>query len=53
MYHHVKKLMYTVEIGEPDPKFGKIVGAIWWRERRTRCRHAVFNPRYQLRRCRP
>jgi Mn-containing catalase len=22
MYHHVKKLMYTVNIGEPDPKFG-------------------------------
>ncbi|MDT7816296.1 MAG: Mn-containing catalase [Acidobacteriaceae bacterium] len=25
MYHHVKKLMYTVEIGEPDPKFGKML----------------------------
>lgn len=25
MYHHVRKLMYTVEIGEPDPKFGKML----------------------------
>jgi Mn-containing catalase len=22
MYHHIKKLMYTVQIGTPDPKFG-------------------------------
>jgi len=22
MYHHVKKLMFTVEVGEPDPRFG-------------------------------
>lgn len=25
MYHHVKKLMYTVNVGEPDPHFGKMV----------------------------
>jgi Mn-containing catalase len=25
MYHHVKKLMYTVEIGTPDPKFGNML----------------------------
>jgi Mn-containing catalase len=25
MYHHVKKLMYTVNIGEADPKFGKML----------------------------
>ncbi len=25
MYHHVKKLMYTVTIGEPDPKFGRML----------------------------
>jgi Mn-containing catalase len=25
MYHHVKKLMYTVTIGEPDPRFGKML----------------------------
>jgi Mn-containing catalase len=25
MYHHVKKLMYTVQIGQPDPKFGKML----------------------------
>jgi Mn-containing catalase len=25
MYHHVKKLMYTVEVGQPDPKFGKML----------------------------
>ncbi len=25
MYHHVKKLMYTVEVGEPNPQFGKML----------------------------
>lgn len=25
MYHHVKKLMYTVRVGEPDPKFGRML----------------------------
>ena len=25
MYHHVKKLMYTVNIGEPDPRFGAML----------------------------
>jgi Mn-containing catalase len=25
MYHHVKKLMYTVRIGEPDPRFGNML----------------------------
>jgi Mn-containing catalase len=25
MYHHIKKLMYTVEIGTPDPKFGNML----------------------------
>jgi Mn-containing catalase len=25
MYHHVKKLMYTVNIGEPDQKFGRML----------------------------
>lgn len=25
MYHHVKKLMYTVNVGEPDPKFGNML----------------------------
>jgi Mn-containing catalase len=25
MYHHIKKLMYTVRIGEPDPRFGKML----------------------------
>ena len=25
MYHHVKKLMYTVNVGEPDPKFGRML----------------------------
>jgi Mn-containing catalase len=25
VYHHVKKLMYTVEIGTPDPKFGNML----------------------------
>jgi Mn-containing catalase len=25
MYHHVKKMMYTVNIGEPDVKFGRML----------------------------
>src|ERR1700760_4186822 len=25
MYHHVKELMYTVEVGTPDPKFGNML----------------------------
>lgn len=25
MYHHVKQLMYTVRIGEPDPRFGNML----------------------------
>lgn len=25
MYHHIKKLMYTVEVGEPDPRFGNML----------------------------
>jgi Mn-containing catalase len=24
MYHHVKTLMYTVRVDEPDPRFGNI-----------------------------
>ena len=25
MYHHVKKLMYTVRVDEPDPQFGNML----------------------------
>ncbi len=25
MYHHVKKLMYTVQVGTPDPRFGNML----------------------------
>ena len=25
MYHHIKALMYTVEIGQPDPEFGNML----------------------------
>lgn len=25
MYHHVKKLMYTVDVGTPDPRFGNML----------------------------
>ena len=25
MYHHVKKLMYTVCVDEPDPRFGNML----------------------------
>src|SRR2546421_1995377 len=25
MYHHIKRLMYTVRVGRPDPRFGKML----------------------------
>src|SRR3954451_1373479 len=25
MYHHVKKLKYTVRVGSPDPRFGRML----------------------------
>ena len=25
MYHHIKKLMYTVNVGTPDPSFGNML----------------------------
>src|SRR3978361_2254877 len=25
MYHHVKELMYTVQVGDPDPRFGNML----------------------------
>jgi Mn-containing catalase len=25
MYHHIKQLMYTVRIGQPDPHFGNML----------------------------
>ena len=25
MYHHVKKLMYTVRVDSPDPQFGNML----------------------------
>jgi Mn-containing catalase len=25
MYHHIKKLMFTVRVGEPDPRFGNVL----------------------------
>src|SRR5579863_5721348 len=25
MYHHIKKLMYTVNVGAPDPRFGNML----------------------------
>src|SRR5579871_6306805 len=25
VYHHIKKLMYTVKVGTPDPRFGKML----------------------------
>lgn len=25
MYHHIKKLMYTVNVGEADPRFGNML----------------------------
>jgi Mn-containing catalase len=25
MYHHIKKLTYTVNVGTPDPRFGNML----------------------------
>src|SRR6202140_5921832 len=25
MYHHIKKLMYTVRVGQADPRFGRML----------------------------
>jgi Mn-containing catalase len=25
MYHHVKKLRYTVRVGTPEPRFGRML----------------------------
>jgi hypothetical protein len=25
MYHHIKRLMYTVNVGSPDPRFGNML----------------------------
>jgi hypothetical protein len=25
MYHHIKKLMYTVHVNQPDPRFGNML----------------------------
>src|SRR4051794_23005173 len=25
MYHHIKKLMFTVRVGQPDPRFGNML----------------------------
>ena len=25
MYHHIKKLMYTIQVNQPDPRFGNML----------------------------
>jgi hypothetical protein len=51
MYHHVKKLMFTVRVDEPDPRFGNmLLEQFGGRERRARSRDAIFDPGPQLRR---
>ena len=51
MYHHVKKLMYTVNVGTPDPTFRQHAArTVRRRERRTGGRHAVLGAGHQLRR---
>ncbi len=45
--HHVKKLMFTVRVDEPDPRFGNMLlepGTVRRRERRARCGDAIFGP---------
>ena len=53
MYHHVKKLMYTVRVDDADPRFGNmLLEQFGGRERRACCCDAVLHPGSQLRRCR-
>ena len=49
MYHHVKKLMYTVNVDHPDPRFGNmLLEQFGERERRTSRRPTVFDSGPQL-----
>ena len=48
MYHHVKKLMYTVRVDEPDPRFGNML-LEQFANGELAGRHAIFDPRPQLR----
>ena len=44
MYHHIKKLMYTVQVGMPDPRFGNMLArAVWRGKRRAGRGDAVFH----------
>jgi hypothetical protein len=43
MYHYVKKLVFTVRVDEPDPRFGNMLSrTVRRRERRTRRRNAYL-----------
>jgi len=48
MYHHVKKLMYTVRVDAPDPRFGNMLLEQFGARMASWRRHAVFDSRSQL-----
>jgi len=49
MYHHVKKLMFTVRVDEPDVRFGNMLLEQFGGCQRRACRRdAVFDPGTQL-----
>ena len=53
MYHHIKKLMYTVNVGTPDPRFGNmLLEQFGGANGELAAGNAVFNPGAKLRRSR-
>jgi len=50
MYHHVKKLMFTVRVDEPDPRFGNMLLEQFGARTANSRRDAIFDPGPQLRR---
>ena len=50
MYHHLKKLMYTVNIGTPDPRFGNMLLEQFGGANGELAADAVFHSGSQLRR---
>ena len=50
MYHHIKKLMYTVNVGTPDPAFGNMLLEQFGGANGSGGGDAVFHTGIQLRR---
>jgi len=48
MYHHVKKLMFTVRVDEPDVRFGNMLLEQFGGANGELAADAVLDPRTQL-----